>query len=209
MCFFVTLIVPTDDEQAVRSVMEHHGRAARPISNASVLAVLRGSERQFLTTPFGCDCGSVLSEALLRGRRREADHAEAAIRRRHKGWSGAKIARAIADRRSADQRSTRKSIDSIDVWTGILGSLGEMLGLGYAGLLIRDFSHDPATESFAASRRDLDADGDGAAALTSLKPGELSFFRLKEDRSRPVPAFPFSPNDRPQKHVHAGRKRSV
>lgn len=197
MCFFVTLIVPTDDAQAVRRVMEHHGRAARPISNASVLAVLRASERQFLTTPFGCDCGSVLSEALLRGRRREADHAGAAIRRRYQGWSGAKIARAIADRRSADQRSARKSIDSIETWTAILISLGEVLGLGYAGLLIRHYSHDPATDSFTASRRDLDADADWRAALTSLKPDELTILRLKEDRFRPVAALPFSSSDWP------------
>jgi len=67
MCHFISLIVPTGDAAAVRTIMERHGRAAFPIDNPSVRKVLRDGEHQFITTRGHCDCGTVL--AMKRSRR--------------------------------------------------------------------------------------------------------------------------------------------
>ncbi|NEX94533.1 hypothetical protein [Caulobacter sp. 17J65-9] len=60
MCHFITLIAPTADADAIRAVMARHGRKAHPVDNPSVRKVLRGGERQYLTTGAQCDCGTVL-----------------------------------------------------------------------------------------------------------------------------------------------------
>ena len=61
MCHFVTLIAPTGNADAVRDVMNRHGRAAKPLDNPSIRKVLREEEHQYLTTRGHCDCGTILA----------------------------------------------------------------------------------------------------------------------------------------------------
>ena len=98
MCHFITLIAPTDDVAAVRAMMERHGRAAEPIDNPSIRKVLRQGERQYLTTPGHCDCGTVLAPRKGSAEAFEEKLAKEAARLKRKGWSQAKIARAVDQR---------------------------------------------------------------------------------------------------------------
>jgi hypothetical protein len=154
MCHFITLIAPTGDLAAVSAVMARHGRDARPIDNPSVRQVLREGERQYLTTSGHCDCGSVLSFRPDSPETLEKKHAADEGRLRRKGWSDAKIARAMDDRRKAAAKPKGGSrTDSIDVWEAVLTDLRSELGLAHAGLFIRSYSGDIGDDTFQASRR--------------------------------------------------------
>lgn len=61
MCHYVTLVVPTQDRDAVDAVMRNHNRVATPIDNPSIARLLEEGEYQFLTANGTCDCGTVLA----------------------------------------------------------------------------------------------------------------------------------------------------
>ena len=127
MCHFVTLIVPTDDADAVGAIMKRHGRAADPIDNPSIRKVLKVGERQFLTTSGHCDCGTVLAPRHETAASFEEKLAKHAARLKRKGWSEAKIARTIEDRRRADARPDGGDCDSLEMWNAVLCDLREQL----------------------------------------------------------------------------------
>lgn len=68
---------------------------------------LAPGECAFHTTPGHCDCGTPLGRSTWRSGRDTSGDAAARLRR--KGWSEAKIARAIAQRAEADARPPRPS----------------------------------------------------------------------------------------------------
>ncbi len=174
VCYFITLIATTGDAAAMRAVMERHGRAASPIDNPSIRKVLRDGEHQYLTTRGHCDCGTVLAP-----RHDDAEkHAGDAARMRRKGWSGAKVARAIEDRRKADARPDGGNPDSIELWNAVLCELGEELKLPYAGLLVRFYSGVVAAEAFTASRRNVARMTPWYAALASMQRDEVTVFPM-------------------------------
>jgi hypothetical protein len=178
MCHFITLIAPTDDEAAVKAVMDRHGRAAEPIDNPSIRALLGPAERQYLTTRGHCDCGSVLAPRHLEPPEAfEERLAREASRMARKGWSQAKIARAIEDRRKAASRPDGGGDDSIELWVAVIGDLMKSLRLPYAGLLVRLYSGAIATEAFKATRRDIPSNGVLAEALASIAHDEVTIFR--------------------------------
>jgi hypothetical protein len=176
MCHFITLIAPTGDVAAVSAVLGRHGRAARAVDNPSVRGSLREGERQYLTTRGHCDCGSVLS--LRRDTPEELEKTLAAeeARLRRKGWSNAKIARAVEDRRKAGAKPERgHETDSFDLWATALTDLRSDLGLSCAGLLIRFYSGDVSDDSFEASRREVRGE-DLRGALATLREDEVTIF---------------------------------
>ncbi|MCJ8159556.1 hypothetical protein [Sphingomonas sp. LaA6.9] len=177
MCHFVTLIAPTDDVAAVRAVMERHGRAADPIDNPSIRKVLRDSERQYLTTRGHCDCGTVLAPRHDTPEAFEEKLAKEAARMRRKGWSGAKIARAIEDRRKADAKPGGGGSDSLELWIAALHDLRDELKLPYAGLFVRFYSGAIDTEAFSASRREVTKGVPWQEALASLEQDEVTIVR--------------------------------
>lgn len=179
MCHFVTLIAPTADADAVRAVMERHGRAAYPIDNPSIRKALRDGERQYLTTRGHCDCGTVLAPRHDTPEAFEEKLARDAERMKRKGWSDAKIARAIENRRKADARPSGGGSDSLELWNAVLHDLGETLKLPYAGLFVRFYSGAIATEAFGASRRQVAKSGQWQDALGSIEHDEVTIFPLR------------------------------
>ncbi|HEX4738726.1 MAG TPA: hypothetical protein VH331_14305 [Allosphingosinicella sp.] len=177
MCHFVTLIAPTEDADAVRAIMDRHSRAAEPIDNPSIRKVLREGERQYLTTRGHCDCGTVLAPRHDTPEALEEKLAKEAARMRRKGWSEAKIARAIEDRRKADARPNGGGSDSLELWNAILCDLSDELKLPYAGLFVRFYSGAIATEAFNASRREVEKSVPWQDALASLEHDEVTIFR--------------------------------
>lgn len=179
MCHFITLVVPTNDIDALRAVMERHGRAADPIDNPSIRKVLREGERQFVTTRGHCDCGTVLAPRHESAEDFEEKLAKDASRMKRKGWSEAKIARAIEDRRKADARPNGGGSDSLELWSAALRDLGDQLKLPYAGLLVRFYSGAIATEAFSASRREMAKSVEWQDALGSIEHDEVTIFSFR------------------------------
>jgi hypothetical protein len=178
MCLFITLIVPSGDAAAVRAVMERHGRAACPIHNPSVCGVMHIGEHQYLTTRGHCDCATVLARPNDAAERLEEKLAKEATRMRRKGWSEAKVARAIEDRRGADGRPKARFTDSLDFWSAVLHDLGEELSLPYAGLFLGSYSGGVATELMEVTRREAADDRPWDKALATIEVGEVTIFRL-------------------------------
>ncbi len=178
MCHFITLIAPTENAAAVRAIMERHGRAASPIDNPSVRKALRDGEHQFITTRGHCDCGTVLAPRHDTPAAFEKKLAKEIARMKRKGWSKAKIERAIEDQRKADARPDGGGSDSIELWSVVLRDLGEELGLPYIGLLVRFYSGEIATEAFTATRRDVEKGMTPNEALASMEHDEVTIFRL-------------------------------
>jgi hypothetical protein len=130
MCFFILAVLPEDaDADAVKAIFSAHGRRCVEAGGLSdgLRAGLAPGERFFHTTPAHCDCGTPLGEAALPGRD-PAQVAEAtAARLRRKGWSEAKIARALAQQVEADARPPRPSRDlaptSLADWVALIDAV--------------------------------------------------------------------------------------
>ena len=177
MCHFVTLIVPTDEVAAVREIMRRHERDAKPIDNPSVRAVLHDGEHQYLTTPGHCDCGTVLAPRHETPETFEDTLAKKRARMKRRGWSDAKIARALDDLRKNDARPNAGGSDSLELWHAALRDLRDQLKLPYAGLLVRFYSGAIATEAFRTSRRDIPRGEPWQDALASLEHDQVTIFR--------------------------------
>ncbi len=174
MCHFITLIVPSADKDAVRAVMERHGRGATPIDNPSLRTLLKDQERQYLTNSRTCDCGTVLGRDQQTGDEKDADREAARLKR--KGWSDAKIARALGDKLRAEERPNPRDPDSFELWHAVLDDLRTNLGLPYVGLFVRSYAGDLASETFNASRRQIRAGTDWMDALRQIEEDEAVFF---------------------------------
>jgi hypothetical protein len=156
--------------------MERHGRAADPIDNPSIRKALRDGECQYVTTRGHCDCGTVLAPRHDTAQLFEEKLAKEEARMRRKGWSGAKIARAIEDRRRADAKPRGGGGDSLELWSAVLRDLRTELDLPHAGLFVRFYSGSLATEDFRASRRDVSKGVPWQEALASLEHDEVTIF---------------------------------
>jgi hypothetical protein len=179
MCHFITLIVPHADSDALWKIMKRHARAARPIDNPSIRAVLRDGERQYLTTRVHCDCGTVLAARHGLEEAFEEKIAREVVRWRRKGWTETKIARAIEDQRSAEARPIEGGIDSLELWNALLSDLGSTLRLPYAGLFVRFYGGAIADEAFYATRRDAPTDAPRLEALAAMREDEVTIFPLR------------------------------
>ncbi len=173
MCHFITLTIDGLGYDALKSYMRERGRDAFQIENPSVRAVLKPSEDQYLTVrgPMSCDCGT----GLLRygGQSQNNDETDLAKLRR-KGWSEAKIERAIAQRRNA--RDSRPApADTPDFWRDVFEGLLLTPGTRSVGLLIHSYQGSIASEEFLLSRYECHA-GDLERVLRDFKEDQLVVF---------------------------------
>lgn len=171
------MIVPTDATASVRAVMERHGRTAAPIDNPSIRKVLRENERQYLTTRGHCDCGTVLAHQPIRPEGLENKLDKERSRLIRKGWSVAKIARAIEDQCKAEAKRKVGGPDSLKLWSDVLNEVRDELKLQYVGLFVRSYSGAIATEIFGASRREVCRETPWLDALASLELNEVTILR--------------------------------
>lgn len=178
MCHYITLIVPSDNAEAISAVMKRHGRAAKALANPSLAKVLKEGERQFLTTAGECDCGTVLAPRHGNPETYEDLIAKKEARMKRKGWSAAKIARTIDDMRKADARPDGGGSDSLEQWNAILHDLKTEAGLPYAGLFFRFYNGLVADEMFTATRRDVPKNTPRLEALSALQHDEVVVFGL-------------------------------
>lgn len=107
MCHYVTATLPRDvDVSALDAIARRHGRQFAPLENTSIVAQVGPGQAYFLTTTGHCDCGTALGYARPSTRRTPDRDAQMA-RFEKRGWSQAKIARAMAQKQEAAQSPRR------------------------------------------------------------------------------------------------------
>lgn len=146
MCHFITLVAATSDIAALDARMRAHGRRALPTHNPSVEVALKPGELQYLTTKT-CDCGTVFAPKL---HRKEPTDRLDALRR--KGWSEAKIGRAMNAAIAAAEKKPFESLDSVEGWREILLDLLHGMKLSSVGILVHAYEGSVETECFDVSR---------------------------------------------------------
>ena len=137
MCDFINLVLPaTADIDALRLIVERHGRVLEPNPEPCVVRELGADERAYLTTRL-CDCGTKLAARPVKGREHDDDRAAARLRR--DGWSEAKIRRWREQRSEATVRRSEAREhsrgDEVAMWVALIGELLDAK-VGYVGLLV-------------------------------------------------------------------------
>jgi len=184
MCTFVTLIAETDDVERLNAILAGFNavgyrreaeRVERPQSQRTLLAP---AEQEYWLVRSPCDCGCFLGHALPRGEKAGDDSAAEVARYRRKGWSEARIARALADRNLSRERpDPRKPNEDASYWIGLLTAIAEGLALKRVGLMHADYSKSPRTEFKGAGRRDAGSITMAASALENMDDGVIHDFK--------------------------------
>lgn len=176
MCQFITAVLPAggrlpDAEDALARV----GRRLVPVHNAAVRNQLRPDEAYYALSEGGCDCGTALGRIarVREGRTRE----DAANRRKlaARGWSAAKIQRAIGSRSRARESAERAAADEIAQWTALLADL-HRAGFRFVGLLLHFYGGDVADEPITLRGRVTVAAPDVREALERMEEDTLVEF---------------------------------
>ena len=148
MCHFVTASIPRSaDTPRFRRLVEDHGLAFEPLSNAAVQRFLRPDEAYFRATRGYCDCGT----CLVRGGGSQTKAGDRKLRElRRRGWSETKIGRWLESTDpAAKDRGTRPTQDE---WrTFIVAALES--GVPCVSLLVHWYAHGLSDESIEIQRR--------------------------------------------------------
>ncbi|TQM12456.1 hypothetical protein FB548_2390 [Pseudoxanthomonas sp. 3HH-4] len=142
MCRFITATLPaTAQIAALDALARAHGKQLRPLANPSVQRHLAPCEAYFLTTLGHCDCDAPLGWAR---RSRTTDWDEEARKLARKGWSTAKVARALAQKREQAEVDAQVEARRVDTamakWVAFIDAV---LGSGQVrelGLLLHHYS---------------------------------------------------------------------
>lgn len=148
MCRFITAILPAGaDIAALRAIARRHQRDLRPQANPDLPSQLARGDQCYLTTVGHCDCDSAL------GRARDACQPDDDIGRwRRKGWTEAKIARALRQRGENRHHQMEAQIlrmgPDLARWQALLADVLRNTGADGFGLLIHHYAGN-LDESFA------------------------------------------------------------
>ncbi|MBA0282918.1 hypothetical protein D7Y44_05705 [Stenotrophomonas maltophilia] len=171
MCTFITVFLPTSlPHDAAAAVFTRSGRRLFAQASPSLQAAVGPGWQPWLSAAH-CDCGTALSSVQA-----EPEWKGDAERWRKKGWSEAKIARALAEqlaRHAQDQQVRRDdALGDAGQW---LQRIDALLGAGAVriGLLVRDYdgavnARQPAPPERHWSRATL-----ATADLLAFAPGTL------------------------------------
>jgi hypothetical protein len=175
MCYLITATLPPGaDAGAVRSIAKRFGRGWQQFTTRHIARQLRPGETYYLATRGWCDCETGLG---IVKRYRPKDNAGAKTRHfRRRGWSAAKIARAMAGRQDALARRSERweQLGAKDAgrWLGFLHATAGSGIVPSVGLLLHFY--DGAVE---------DAEFDFERERGSLaKTDALALMTMEEDR---------------------------
>lgn len=181
MCHFITATLPENaPHEALDAVARRSGRQFQPLATPAVVAQIPTGSAYFVTTLAHCDCGTILGSAR-RSAARALDWATEEAKFLKKGWSRAKVARALEQRRGSDalkqeanEQAERVRPESLEAFvTGILAS-----GLTpELGLLLHSY-RGPLDEGFSILRREqVPAGAVLAKVLPAVEEDVLYVFR--------------------------------
>lgn len=165
MCHFVTMTVSDSvDTDGLREQLRRHGREFSELNAASLRPAVRADEHYFLAgNPAGCDCGTALGSyrkmpaTELSESRKEAAKISSM---RRKGWSDAKIARALGSADAADrykqelEEAEGRGPGEIENWASLIEGLQGVARSGPVGILLH-FYDGALTDAFEIGRDNL------------------------------------------------------
>lgn len=171
MCTFITLFLPALFSHAeAAAIMESSGRRLFAQDSPSLLAATGPGWQPWLSAGH-CDCGTALASS--HGEREWKGDAE---RWRKKGWSAAKIARALAEQRARQERDQQERRDDALVDAGQwLQRIDALLQAGAAriGLLVRDYDGSVGARQPKPPERHWPRAHLAASDLLAFEPGTL------------------------------------
>ncbi|WP_329888135.1 hypothetical protein [Stenotrophomonas sepilia] len=172
MCTFITLFLPASFAQVdAAAIMQRSGRSLFAQDSPSLQSVV-GPDWQPWLSAAHCDCGTSLALAQA-VREWNGDDAE---RWRRKGWSEAKIARALAAqlaRHEQDQQARRdEALDDAGQWLQRIDALLQA-GAARIGLLVRDYDGSVGARQPKPPERRWSRGQLAAADLLAFEPGTL------------------------------------
>ncbi len=131
MCHFVTAVLRSKASPAeLDAIARKHGRKLEPLSNPSIQRQLQPDQQYFLTTVEHCDCGTALGFDR-RSENSAPNWANEEQRLLKKGWSKAKIERALAQKRERAAVPKEGRADRLSAETASwLQLIAEVLGSG-------------------------------------------------------------------------------
>ena len=178
MCHFVTAVLPAHaPHAALDAIARRHKRQLQPQSNPSLAAQIGPQRRAYLTTLAHCDCGTVIGSARARARRApDWDNEERQLRKR--GWSAAKVARALAQKQeraaASEQSDVETSAVQCDAWVGLLNEALKA-GADEFGLLLHAYS-GPLDEEITLRGREIVPVDAAAEMLEQMREDVLYVF---------------------------------
>jgi hypothetical protein len=181
MCHFVTASLPREAPHVALDALAHKfGRQLLPLTSP-VAAQLPAGSAYYLTTLNHCDCGTPLGFAA-RARACEPDWVGEELKLIRKGWTKAKAARAITQRReseSAGRETKAAQIKALrEAWEGfVLATLRSGL-TPELGLLLHSYHGRLDEEEFIIQWQEYISPGtDPAGVLPSMEEDVLYVFR--------------------------------
>ncbi len=175
MCRFITAVLSKDaDIEATAAVFRTYGRECVAFVNSSLAAQIGHAENVYFTTRVHCDCNTLLGSSVTSldaGDAREID----AARLRRKGWSEAKIARALDQRNDANARPPRSdpSQTSLSAWCALIrDTLSSSSRTQYVGLLLHAYHSGMSEEEIVLRER---------VTLHATELNEASLAAMRED----------------------------
>lgn len=185
MCRFITAILPNDaDIEKCAEVFRAHRRACAAYVNPALAAQIGDRESSYCTTVGQCDCDSPLGSANFRssvGRGKTPD--AVAARMRSKGWSDAKIARALGQRSEADSRPRSpvrggREETPLDEWCALIRDVLALRGVASVGLLIHQYGGGINDEVVDLQKREVVRTCDlSEAMLAAMRSDTIYEFR--------------------------------
>jgi hypothetical protein len=141
MCTFITIVLPASANlPGVKTLAEAAGLGFAPYRNPNLEGQLLPGELLVRATLGHCDCDTPLA-SLAAGQ--ETKIAEQPVRPPRKGWSAAKLARWVEQKRAAADRDEHGVLadERLDRWlTFLLGALS-VKGVTFVGLLVHTINH--------------------------------------------------------------------
>jgi hypothetical protein len=137
MCRFVTAVLPaTAPIAALDAVARAHDRQFQRLPSPSVERQLEAGESYFLTTLGHCDCDAPLGQSRSHG----FDEGEEARKLARKGWSAAKVARALAQKRERAEASFQaRDGEALVRWTDFVRAVLASGHVPELGLLLHHY----------------------------------------------------------------------
>lgn len=182
MCTFITLIAASDDLARINAILatldrRGYARRAERDDTPSLRPHLALDEREYMLVRPPCDCGTFLGNALRHNTDPEAARAADLARYRRKGWSEARIARAMADKHR-DRPSRSHPNEDAAYWIKLMTVLSEGLGLSQLALMHHFRNRDAGPAPDAVARRDGGAVADATETLARMPDGVIHDFHI-------------------------------
>ncbi len=174
MCRFVTATLPaTAPIPALDAIARSHGRQFQRLLSPSVEGQLKAGESYFLTTLGHCDCDAPLGQSRSQG----SDEGEEARKLARKGWSPAKVARALAQKReSAEASFLARDGEALMRWADFVRAVLASGHVPELGLLLHHFRGPLDEEVSVRERRPVKVTAELPEVLRELDEDVLYLF---------------------------------